>query len=227
MSAPHPDVDLLRAYAVGDLHGAAGAQAEAHLLACRVCRTQVVAWRTELAAQVDALPAAGPLPPRRPRMARSGPSGPAPRRRPAPTFVRPAALLVLAAAALVWGGGQHVQVTALRAEQRQVADWLARPGVAVLELSARNPSAAGHLLLLPGREVLFVLPPPTPGKVYQVWVASNWKRGDPLTPSARSARGVLAASVEGRDYVCISLEDAGRSMAGQTRPTVVLGWTSL
>jgi hypothetical protein len=63
--------------------------------------------------------------------------------------------------------------------------------------------------------------------VYQVWVASNWKRGDPLTPSARSARGVVAASVEGRDYVCVSLEDAGRAMAGQTRPTRVLGWTSL
>jgi anti-sigma factor RsiW len=169
MSAPHPAVDLLRAYAVGDLQGAAEAQTEAHLLACPVCRTQVVAWRAELAAQVDALPAAGPLPPRRPRPARSarsgGARGPAPLRRPAPALFRTAALVVLGASALAWGGWQRGQVNALRAEQRQVAAWLAQPGVTVLELSARNQPTAGHLLLLPGREVLFVLPPPTPGTV--------------------------------------------------------------
>ncbi|WP_188969822.1 hypothetical protein [Deinococcus aerolatus] len=96
----------------------------------------------------------------------------------------------------------------------------------MLGLRAKD-QPAGHLLLLPSREVLFVLPPPAPGKVYQVWVASNWKRGDPLTPSTRSVRGVLSASVGGGDYVCISLEDEGRDMAGQSRPTLVLGWASL
>ncbi len=236
MSAPHPEATVLRAYAVGDLHGSSQVQTEAHLMGCAVCRAQVVAWRNELVAQVEALPRAGELPPLRrtlrltpqPTTSRthSGASRPSPH---APRWLAVALIcaLTLATGAIGWGGQQQAQANALRAEQRQVAGWLAQPGVSVLGLRARNKPAAGHLLLLPSREVLFVLPPPAPGKVYQVWVASNWKRGDPLTPTARSARGVLSASVGGGDYVCISLEDEGRDMTGQTRPTLVLGWTSL
>lgn len=236
MNAPHPDVNVLRAYAVGDLHGSAQAQTEAHLLGCAACRAQVVAWRDELAAQVEALPRAGELPPLR-RTLRLTPQANANQtqtRRPLSSPRQPRWLavvltsaLALTAGALVWGGWQGSQANALRAEQRQVAGWLAQPGVSVVGLRAKDQPTAGHLLLLPSREVLFVLSPPAPGKVYQVWVASNWKRGDPLTPTTRSARGIVAASVGGGDYVCISLEDAGRDMTGQTRPTLILGWASL
>ncbi|CAM3553367.1 hypothetical protein [Deinococcus frigens] len=233
MTTPHPDVNVLRAYAVGDLGSPAQAQAEAHLLGCAACRAQVVVWRDELAAQVEALPPAGKLPPLR-RTLRLPPQsapGHAPGKRPRSlrpsAFALPAILALLGAGAIGWGGWQQAQANALRAEQRQVAGWLAQPGVAVLGLRAKDRPAAGHLLLLPSREVLFVLPPPAPGKVYQVWVASNWTRGDPLTPSTRSAHGVLAASVGGGDYVCVSLEDAGRDMTGQTKPTLILGWASL
>lgn len=236
MSAPHPDANELRGYAVGDLNGPSQTQAEAHLLGCAACRAQVVTWRNELAAQVEALPRAGEVPPLR-RTLRLTPQASASRTHsgaPRPSSHTPRWLavalvcaLVLATGAIGWGGQQQAQASALRAEQRQVADWLAQPGVSVLGLRAREKPAAGHLLMLPSREVLFVLPLPAPGKVYQVWVASNWKRGDPLTPSTRSTRGVLSASVGGGDYVCVSLEDEGRDMTGQTRPTLVLGWTSL
>ena len=234
MSAPHPDVTMLRAYAVGDLHGPVQAETEAHLMGCAACRAQVVAWRAELVAQVEALPGAGELPPLRrtlrlPPRAAPG-QAPGRKRLPSPrpsTFVLPILLVLLGAGAIGWGGWQQAQANALRAEQRQVAGWLAQPGVSVLGLRVKNEPTGGHLLLLPSREVLFVLPPPAPGKVYQVWVASNWKRGDPLTPTTRSAHGVLAASVGGGDYVCVSLEDAGRDMTGQTRPTLILGWASL
>ncbi|CAM4448083.1 hypothetical protein [Deinococcus marmoris] len=234
MSAPHPDMNVLRAYAVGDLGGPAQAETEAHLLGCAACRAWVVAWRAELVAQVEALPLVGEVPPLRRTLrlpARAAPGAPAGRKRfvsPRPSaFALPVVLALLGAGAIGWGGWQQVQANALRAEQRQVAGWLAQPGVSVVGLRAKDQPTAGHLLLLPSREVLFVLPPPAPGKVYQVWVASNWKRGDPLTPTTRSAHGVLAASVRGGDYVCVSLEDAGRDMTGQTRPTLILGWASL
>ncbi|CAM4088921.1 hypothetical protein [Deinococcus marmoris] len=234
MNAPHPDVNVLRAYAVGDSNGPAQAQTEAHLLSCAACRAQVVMWRDELAAQVEALPRAGELPPLRRTLrlsARAAPgraAGRGPRSFTRPSaFALPVILALLGAGAIGWGGWQGSQANALRAEQRQVAGWLAQPGVSVVGLRAKDQPTARHLLLLPSREVLFVLPPPAPGKVYQVWVASNWKRGDPLTPTTRSARGVLAASMGGGDYVCVSLEDAGRDMTGQTRPTLILGWASL
>ena len=234
MNAPHPERSVLRAYAVGDLSGQAQRQTESHLLACEACRTQVIAWREELAAQVEALPRAGELPPLRRTLRLTAPAsaGRSHVLRPSPSsrrhgFALPVGLALLCAGAIGWGGWQQAQVSGLRAEQRQVAGWLAQPGVSVLKLQARDNPSAGHLLLLPTREVLFVLPPPAPGKVYQVWVASNWKRGDPLTPSTRSARGVLGASVGSGDYVCVSLEDEGRDMTGQTRPTLILGWTSL
>ena len=237
MSAAHPEGGVLRSYAVGDLHGPVQTQTEAHVLSCAVCRAKVVAWRDELAAQVEALPRAGELPPLR-RNLRLAPQA-AQRRSEAtrplvwacrprwPAYLLTATLALLTVVSLGWGGWQQAQANTLRAEQRQVEYWLAQPEVAVVGLRAKDRPTAGHLLLLPTRKVLFVLPPPAPGKVYQVWVASNWKRGDPLTPSARSARGVLEDSVVKSDYVCISLEDEGRDMTGQTRPTLILGWTSL
>ncbi|GGO38763.1 hypothetical protein [Deinococcus humi] len=234
MNAPHPERSVLRAYAVGDLSGQVQRQTESHLLSCGACRAQVVAWREEFATQVESLPSAGELPPLRRTLRLTAPAsasrGHTPR---LPSSSRrsglalPVGLALLCAAAIGWGGWQQTQVSVLRAEQRQVAGWLAQPGVSVLNLQARDNPSTGHLLLLPTREVLFVLPPPAPGKVYQVWVASNWKRGDPLTPSTRSTRGVLGASVGSGDYVCVSLEDERRDMTGQTRPTLVLGWTSL
>ncbi len=236
MTPPHPDLGTLRAYAVGDLSGPGQAETEAHLLGCAACRAQVVAWRAELAAQVEALPPAGELPPLRRTLwlppqaaARRAGTGNPPSSTRSPRWLAATLIsaLALTAGALGWGGWQVAQANTLRAEQRQVAGWLAQPGVSVLGLRAKDQPTAGHLLLLPSREVLFVLPPPAPGKVYQVWVASNWKRGDPLTPTTRSAHGVLAASVGGGDYVCVSLEDAGRDMTGQTRPTLILGWASL
>lgn len=236
MNTVHPDANILRAYSVGHLQGQAQVQIELHLLTCAPCRLQVVTWRDEVVAQVEALPSAGDLPPLRrpltltPQSTTNGTHPGASRpfsHAPRWLTVALAGAVALATGAIGWGGQQQAQARALRAEQRQVAGWLAQPGVSVLGLRARDKPAAGHLLLLPSREVLFVLPPPAPGKVYQVWVASNWKRGDPLTPSTRSARGVLSASVGGGDYVCVSLEDEGRDMTGQTRPTLVLGWTSL
>ncbi|AZI41937.1 hypothetical protein EHF33_03535 [Deinococcus psychrotolerans] len=236
MSAPHPEETVLRAYAVGDLSGQAQIRIETHLLDCAACRAQVVVWQNELVAQVEALPRAGELPPLR-RTLRLTSQASASRTRPKRPHLSAhqprwlvivlTSALTLTAGAIGWGGWQQAQANTLRAEQRQVTDWLAQPGVAALGLRAKDRPAAGHLLLLPSREVLFVLPPPIPGKVYQVWVASNWKRGDPLTPSTRSAHSVLTASVSGSDYVCISLEDKSRDMTGQTRPALILGWASL
>ena len=233
----HPAPATLQAYALGDLPGPAQRLTEAHVLDCPACRAQVLACRSGFVRQVEALPAAAPiqrpgetpLPPlRRPEASR------APRRPAAsrwPSLARVGALLVVVG--LGWAGlsgreraAQH-QTAVLAAEQRQVASWLAQPGVRLLRLTDRQRRPSGHLLLLPSREVLFVLPPAPSGQVYQVWVAAHWKRGDPLTPATRSARGLLSAPVGANDYVCVSLEDARRDMTGQTRPTELLGWTML
>lgn len=216
----HLERSVLRAYAAGDLHGPAGEAAEAHLLGCPVCRAQVVAWRAELTRQVEALPLAGELPPlHRPVLQRTLP----------PTFRRPRwsslALTGLAALGLGWGVWQRVQVAALRAEQRQVAGWLAQPDVSLLSLQDTRQQPAGRVLVLPSRRVLFVLPPPARGQVYQVWVAANWKRGDPLTPQGNSRRGTFSADVGRNDYVCVSLENAAGPPPA--RPTQILGWTML
>ncbi|WP_161883265.1 hypothetical protein [Deinococcus alpinitundrae] len=239
----HPAPTTLQAYALGDLPGPAQRLTEAHVLNCSVCRAQVLACRSELVRQVEALPAALPvetvLPPlRRPEVSRA----PVLWRPPAvlhwPSLARVGALLLVAGldwAGLSWAGlggsgrerAAQQQTAVLAAEQRQVARWLAQPGVRLLSLTDRQRRPSGHLLLLPSREVLFVLPPAPSGQVYQVWVAAHWKRGDPLTPATRSARGLLSAPVGVNDYVCVSLEDARRDMTGQTRPTKLLGWTML
>ncbi|AWN23587.1 hypothetical protein DKM44_10395 [Deinococcus irradiatisoli] len=218
MSAPHLADATLRAYALGDLPLPAQQAAEGHVLGCPLCRAQVIRWRDDFAAQVDALPSAGRLPPlRRPHGA------PAKRHLPPRwSALTLPGLLMLSVLALGWGGWQQHQASALRAEQRQVAGWLAQPQLKVLAMQDTKRRPTGQLLLLPSREVLFVLPPPAPGKVYQVWVAAHWHRGDKLTPQLSSRRGTFSASVGENDYVCVSLEDAGRQ---PTKPSRILGWS--
>lgn len=228
----HPSAVTLRAYALGDLPDSVQPPIENHLLSCPVCRDEVLAWRGELVSQVEALPIAMPsssaLPPlRRPeaRPVNRSQRLPAAPRWPALALV--SAFTLLSLVGLVWASTQHSQAVALAAEQRQVADWLRQPDVKLLGLTDRQQRPTGHLLLLPSREVLFVLPPAPSGKTYQVWVAAHWKRGDPLTPTVRSSRGLLSASVDNNDYICVSLEDVRRDMTNQTRPTTLLGWTML
>jgi len=237
----HPAPATLQAYALGDLPGPAQRLTEAHVLNCSACRAQVLACRSELVRQVEALPAAVPVETALPPLRRPGVSRASVLRQPAvsrwPSLARVGVLLMVAGlgwAGLGWAGlngreraAAQRQTAVLAAEQRQVAGWLAQPGVRLLGLTDRQRRPSGHLLLLPSREVLFVLPPAPSGQVYQVWVAAHWKRGDPLTPATRSARGLLSAPVGVNDYVCVSLEDARRDMTGQTRPTKLLGWTML
>ena len=127
---------------------------------------------------------------------------------------------LLALAALGWAGVQRSQLITLQTEQRQVASWLADPGVKLVRLTGRQRQPSGQVLVSARREVLFVLPTPPPGKVYQVWVAAHWHRGDPLTPTVRSESGLVAAAVGENDYVCISLEDEQprHDRADQTDP---------
>ena len=163
-------------------------------------------YQAELVSQIEALPISGQLPPYGQRTApkTTQPTGIQPLSRRWHPFAREAA-----------------------PTEQHLAHWLSQPGVRLLALQDAEQHLTGQALLLPSREVLFVLPPPSPGKVYQVWVTANWQRGEPLIPVVQSGSGLLTASLGNSNYICLSLEDRRRAMANQTTPTQMLGWANV
>lgn len=217
--AAHPDEATLRAYALGHLDPAREEEAERHALTCARCAARVSAWRDDLVAAVEALPAPARLPPLRVEARR-------PPRRWAPPHLAWAAALagLLALAGTGWGGYQTSRLAELRAEQAQVTRWLARPDLRVLTLRNTGREPSGRALTLPGGRTLFVLPDAPPGQVYVAWVARDWHLGDPMQPAGTSRRGVFEVNLGPNDYLCVSLEADGTLPAGPTR---VLGWAFL
>ena len=191
MNPAHPIHGTLRSYALSELPELAARFIEAHVMSCPACRARVMDVQAELVSQIEALPALGELPPygQRPTPDRAQP--PSRRWRP---FVREAEP---------------------QTAQQQLAHWLAQPGLRLLALQDSEQQPAGQALLLPSREVLFVLIAPAPGKCYQAWGADSAQQAEPLIPLS-SGSGLLTARLGNSNYICLSLEDKRRDIRNQT-----------
>ncbi|HEX7021495.1 MAG TPA: anti-sigma factor [Trueperaceae bacterium] len=219
----HPQ-DLLPDYALGTLGAEERARVEAHLEDCEACRTEVRRTSESLVRLVEALPEAPPPPgawdaiqARLPAASSEVPAGVSqgPTRRPARSSWRgwaALAALVLVLAGGWWGFGEVRQVERLRAEQQQVARWLAQPQVERMPLLDKAGDKLGGLLMLPDGRALFVLQhPPAAGRAYQAW----GHKGDRLVSLGVFERPVFEVPYEDYEALYLSLEPE----AGSGRPT--------
>jgi anti-sigma factor RsiW len=221
----------LWAFALGDLDPARSAAIERHLGGCLACRRRVRAWRRDLEATVDALPAvpptaeareralaaaraALPRPPStagRPRSARPAASGIG--RRLAPAL---AVAIVLATSGVAWQ--RHDAWRAVEAERAIVAAWLTRDDVVRLSLPREEPGSRspGTVMVADDGVVLVVMRGAAPaGRDFQVW--GQDERG--ATSLGTVAGTVLRADASRFREVWVTLEPSGGSAA----PTRVIG----
>ncbi|THF71552.1 hypothetical protein E7T06_02780 [Deinococcus sp. Arct2-2] len=218
----HPQLSLLRAYALGQLVGPPHTQVETHALACAECSAQIRQWRAELVAALETLPQPEHLPPLR------LPAG-VPARPPRPLVSYWAWAAAVAGVLAVGSVGRdtlqirQTQAQA-QAEQTQITRWLAQPDVQVVVLRGAGRRLYSRALTLPDRRVLFVLPQAPAGQEYHAWVAHHWQRGDLMQRALVSQSGVFEIGLGANDYLCVSLEARDSRPKG---PTKVMGWALL
>jgi anti-sigma factor RsiW len=248
MSAPGPGhgawSDSLGAYVLGALPAEEFAGFEAHLAVCRACRDDVA----DLQAAADALPASVPqvAPPpelkdrimaiveseaallaaageradRPERAATAEPTRAAePRRRRFRGWtLRPALAAGLAAAlllvgglggALLAGGSPEAQTVTASVDRGQAPD-------ARVTLQVRDGS---------GTLVAQRMPPPPPGRVYQVWVKRPGRDPQPTSAlwsvrSDGSAEVAVPGSLEGVEAVLVTSEPQGGSDVPSRAPVI-------
>lgn len=234
----HVDAEALALDALDDDERAA---ALAHLAACADCRTRYAAAREVAALLARAVPPAAPPPGLGARIVAQALATPAaPSRRIAWPWLAAAAVLV---AVLGWNLGLQMQ---LRAQAEQTAALAARLAAqeAAWQLLAQGtpvarplvgteiaPRAQGALYLDPrGTTALLIvrdLPPPPPGKVYQLWLIHDGQRasGGLFTVDERGVAVLLVQAPQPlRTYqaVGVTAEPPGGS-PGPTGPRVIGG----
>jgi anti-sigma factor RsiW len=205
---PHDD---LEAYALGALEPSEAAAFEAHLVACSDCRDGLASYGGVLRA-LRALPAAAAPPP--PRVVR-------------PPFGWIAAVAAAAAVGIVVG--ERVAVMGADRDGVAIAALIAAQSRAVV---LAGTSARGTAIVASGgRGTAFVvsgLPPPPPGRGYQVWVRGAAVRSPGMLHRTNDGLEVLIVSgdaLAGAHRIGITIEPAGGSPA-RTGPAQVTGKVS-
>ena len=143
--------------------------------------------------------------------------------------------LVLALGSLLWGFGTYGTLQQVRADERLLSAYLARPEVrkVVLEnaLESERTEPIGSALLVSGERpagVLFVLSESAPqGRTYQAWghTSGDWDPagGEGLTSLLTSQDAVFEVEAGGFSSLYLSLEPVG----GSPQPTNPLSKVSL
>jgi anti-sigma-K factor RskA len=205
---PHDD---LEAYVLGALEPAEAAAFEAHLAECSACRDGVASYGGVLRA-LRALPAAAAPPP--PRVGRP-----------------PLGWIAAVAAAAVVGiaVGERVAVTGPDEDVVAITQLIAAQSRAV---ALAGTSARGTAIVASGgRGSAFVisgLPPPPPGRGYQVWVRGADVRSPGMLHRTNDGLEVLVVRgdvLAGAHRIGITIEPAGGSPA-RTGPAQVTGKVS-
>ncbi len=263
MSSDHPK-DLLPDYVLGLLTPAEVAAVEAHLAGCAECQNEAWDLAEPLVVLSEALPSeppperllravkaelAGARLPELAEFVSDEPRGgkasevrdttplPLPTTRPSVSYAWPLAAafaFVLALGGFLWGFDTYGTLQQVRADERLLSHYLARPEVqkVVLEnvLTSDRTEPIGSALLVSERpaEVLFVLSENAPqGRTYQAWghTSSDWdpEGGETLESLLTSRDDVFEVDAGGFASLYLSLEPAG----GSPQPTNPLSKVSL
>ena len=205
---PHDD---LEAYVLGAIEPAEAGAFEAHLAECSACRDGVASYGGVLRA-LRAIPAAAPPPP--------------------PRIGRPALgwIAAVAAAAIVGiAVGQRTAGTRTDADVVAVAEMMAAQprAVALAGATARGTVIVGS----GGTRTAFVvsgLPPPPPGRGYQVWVRGANVRSPGMLHRTGDGLEILVVPgdmLAGTQRIGVTIEPAGGSPA-RTGPAQATGKVS-
>ncbi len=261
ISSDHPK-DLLPDYVLGLLTPEEVEEVEVHLAGCAECQREAWDLAEPLVLLTEALPSEPPPArilqavkaeladaPLLPEVAATNPVGdrdstretappiPPQTTRPAVRYAWPltaAFALLLALGGLLWGADTYGTLQQVRADERLLSGYLARPEVqkVVLEnvLTSDRTEPIGSALLVSERpsEVLFVLSENAPqGRTYQAWghTSSDWdpEGGERLTSLLTSQDEVFEVDAAGFASLYLSLEPAG----GSPQPTDPLSKVSL
>ena len=252
----HPK-DLLPDYVLGLLEPEEAERVEAHLAGCAECQAEAWDLATPLALLTEALPRDKPservlqavkaelraddattLLPEiaesvEPDEARRVGALPLPRTRYAWPLTA-AFALVLALGSLFWGFDNYRALQGVRADERLLSTYLARPEVQkvvlenVLESERTEPVGSALLASDEPAEVLFVLSENAPqGRAYQAWghTSGDWdpESGESLTSLLTSRDDVFEVDAGRFSSLYLSLEPAG----GSLQPTNPLSKVSL
>lgn len=232
MSSPHFDVHALSgAYAVDALDDAERAAFERHLAECADCRAEVASLR-ETAGLIAETIATEPPPELRDRvLAGIRTVRPLPPEVPAPVVPRrrrsPRLLLAAAAAAVIVGGGGVVawqQPWSDDTSQVSFAQQVLRASDAKstsLDFPGGASATVTHSDSL-GRAVIVTedMPPPPPGKVYELWLDQPGEGMVPagLMPVASDQTLLLTGDAATATRAGITVEPAGGSQEPSTEP---------